>query len=306
MRLLFGVLARLEGSLASVLIQGESGTGKELVARALHEASSVADGPFIAVNCGAIDRSLVRSELFGHRKGAFTGASEAAVGAFEAANGGTLLLDEVGELPLDVQPVLLRALETRSIVRLGENEPRPVKVRALAATHRDLEADVAEGRFRRDLFYRLVVIKLLVPPLRERREDIERIASRFAVELGIGALDETVLDELGRRDYPGNVRELKNLVEAYAVLGALPSLEGAVRGDLEALFRGIADSSRPYAEQKDALIDAFTRVYLEKLLAATGGNQSKAARIAGLHRGYLARLLGKVRGDESDQFERRK
>ncbi len=163
----------------NVLIEGESGTGKELIARALHDGSDVRSGPFVALNCGALDRALVRSELFGHKKGAFTGALGESVGAFAEADGGTLFLDEIGELPLEIQPVLLRALESGATTRVGETKPRPVKVRVIAATHRQLKEDVSEGLFRADLYYRLMVVKLSAPPLRHRMEDIPLLAARI-------------------------------------------------------------------------------------------------------------------------------
>ncbi|HEX7663884.1 MAG TPA: sigma-54-dependent Fis family transcriptional regulator, partial [Polyangiaceae bacterium] len=172
MKRLFGTLFRLEGSLVPVLVQGESGVGKELVASALHERSKVASGPFVPVNCGALARELVLSELFGHKRGAFTGAHEARQGAFELADGGTLFLDEIGELPLDVQPVLLRTLETGEVRPVGSSAAKKVQVRLVAATNRDLAAEVAAGRFRQDLYYRLAVVKLVLPPLRTRLEDV--------------------------------------------------------------------------------------------------------------------------------------
>src|SRR6185503_10855221 len=196
MRRIFAILLRLEGSLINVLIEGESGVGKELIARALHEGSSVHEGPLVIVNCAALGRELVLSELFGHRKGAFTGAVEARKGAFEAADGGTLFLDEIGELPLDVQPMLLRALESGEAKPLGENAPRKVRVRVVAATSRDLEQEMQAGRFREDLYYRLAVVKLTIPPLRERPEDVEVLAQRFASAAGLGALPPEVIERL--------------------------------------------------------------------------------------------------------------
>jgi DNA-binding NtrC family response regulator len=307
-RRLFAILARLEGSLVSVLIQGESGSGKELVARALHQGSSISGGPLVAVNCGALPRELSLSELFGHTRGAFTGAVEARRGAFQAAHGGTLFLDEVGELPLDVQPVLLRALESGEVKVIGENEPRRVRVRVVSATNRDLQREVHAGRFREDLYYRLAVVKLEVAPLRERLEDMDILAQRFAAEAGLGALPPDVIQRLKRHSFPGNVRELRNVVEAYVALGALPDEAGpavggsgdaslqAVRGDADALdaaLRGSIDPAGSYQEQKEALVSRFTRLYLEMLLARTGGNQSEAARVSGVERSYLGKLLAK-------------
>ncbi|MBK6516209.1 MAG: sigma 54-dependent Fis family transcriptional regulator [Polyangiaceae bacterium] len=295
MRQLFGMLQRLEGSLVSVLVEGESGVGKERVARALHEGSKVALGPFVAVNCGAIARDVVASELFGHKRGAFTGAVEPRRGAFEAASGGTLFLDEIGELPLEVQPMLLRALESGEIRAVGEDTPRFVKVRVIAATNRDLEDGVRQGSFREDLFYRLAVVRLRVPPVRERRDDVDVLAQRFAASEGLGELPKQVRDALRARELPGNVRELRNLVQAYGALGVLPAERGGGRDVRQVALRHSVDLSRPFLEQRDELLEEFTRTYLEALLAHTGGNQTAAAQIAGLDRTYLGRLLGKLR-----------
>jgi transcriptional regulator with GAF, ATPase, and Fis domain len=293
MRRLLAVLVRLEGSLVNVLVEGESGVGKELVAQALHAGSRVTAGPLVAVNCGALGRELVASELFGHRRGAFTGAVEHRVGAFQAADGGTLFLDEIGELPLDVQPMLLRALESGEIKPLGGHEACSVKVRVIAATNRDLEAEIAAGRFREDLFYRLAVVRIGVPPLRERPEDIEVLAKKFAVEAGVGALPADVLAELAAQRWPGNARELRNAVHAFAALGALAEARAPGDDELRAALRRAVDPARPYQEAKDEFTGLFTRIYLEKLLARTGGNQSEAARVSGVERSYLGKLLVK-------------
>jgi two-component system response regulator GlrR len=291
MRTLFGALSRLEGSLVTVLVTGESGVGKELVARALHEGSAVANGPLVTVNCGAIAPELVASELFGHRRGAFTGASDARKGAFESADGGTLFLDEIGELPLDVQPMLLRALESGEIRAVGSDRSTHVRVRVVAATHRDLRSDVRANRFREDLFYRLAVVELSVPPLRDRVDDVEELANRFAQAAGIGGLPPEIIGRLRARRWPGNVRELRNVVQAFAALGRLPA-EGAATeaSDDELLVRRV-DLTRSYADQKDELLDRFTRAYLVQLMQHTGGNQSTAARLSGLDRSWLWRLL---------------
>ncbi len=294
MRRLFAMLTRLEGSLATVLIQGESGSGKELVAQALHAHGKVSQGPFVALNCGALPRETIASELFGHRKGAFTGALEARRGAFESADGGTLFLDEIGELPLDVQPALLRALELGEIRAVGEDRPRRVKVRLVAATNRELDADVKSGRFRQDLFYRLAVVRLAVPPLRDRPEDIEPLAKVFAARAGLADLPPEVLETLKSRGYPGNVRELKNAVESFAALGFVASASVAsVSTDLDEALANVVDPKRPYADQKEALLERFTAAYLRAVLHETQGNQSEAARISGLNRGYVGRLIAK-------------
>lgn len=294
MKRLFTLMKRLEGSLVNVLIHGESGTGKELIARALHDHSAAHSGPFVALNCGALDRALVRSELFGHKRGSFTGAQLEHPGAFADAEGGTLFLDEVGELPLDIQPVLLRVLESRSYCRLGETRPRPAKVRVVAATFRDLEEDVEAGQFRRDLYHRLMVVKLSAPPLRSRPQDIPLIATQLCLDEGLPPPGPSLLEELSRRPFLGNVRELKHALLAHAAVGELPQAQGEPRQDeLDAALRMFLDASKPYAAQKEALIDRMTALYLKELIEKTGGNRSEAARIAELQRGYLRRLLEK-------------
>lgn len=294
MQRLFTLMRRLEGSLVNVLIEGESGTGKELIARAIHDRSSVNGGPFVAINCGALDRALVRSELFGHKKGAFTGALGEASGAFAEAEGGTLFLDEVGELPLDIQPVLLRVLESGTYSRIGETRPREARVRIIAATHRSLKDDVEDGRFRSDLYYRLMVVTLHAPPLRERMEDLPLLAEKLVEALKLAPLTPSVIEALSKRSYPGNVRELKHAILAYSAVGELPGAQPPLEGDkLDTALRAFLDTTRPYAEQKEALVERMTRLYLEGLIESTGGNRSEAARIAELQRGYLRRLLEK-------------
>lgn len=293
MRKLFALLARLEGSLATVLVQGESGVGKERICRALHDGSKVSDGPFVALNCGAFPRELIASELFGHRKGAFSGAIDDRQGAFQNADGGTLMLDEIGELPLELQPMLLRALELGEVKRLGDESPRYVKVRVVAATNRDLEHEVREGRFRQDLYYRLAVVKLHVPPLRERPADIEPLARLFADQAGVGELDDATLGELRTRAWPGNARELKNAIVTFDALGILPDRPSLAKPELARHLGPLLDMGRPFLEQKDAVVDTFTKLYLEALMDLAQGNQSEAARMSGLNRTYLGRMLSK-------------
>jgi DNA-binding NtrC family response regulator len=278
------------------LVLGESGVGKELVVRAIHEGSSIAGGPFVPLNCGAVAKDLVASVLFGHKRGAFTGAFEARRGAFAAAHEGTLFLDEIGELPLEVQPALLRALETGEITPVGEDAPRRVRVRVVAATHRDLGRLVEEGSFRQDLFYRLAVVTLAVPPLRERRADIPALARLFARQEGVPDLDDDVIEELSQRPFPGNVRELRNAVLAYVALGTLgsPGPSSQAPRDAEAMASLTPRLDVPYLAQRDALVEAFTRTYVAALLERTRGNQTEAARIAGLDRTYFGRLLAKL------------
>jgi transcriptional regulator with GAF, ATPase, and Fis domain len=295
MRQLFATLTRLEGSLVNVLVQGESGVGKELIARAIHEGSAVAERPFVTVNCGALSRELVSSELFGHKKGAFTGALEQRRGAFEEADGGTLFLDEIGELPLDVQPMLLRAIESGEVRALGSDRSKRVKVRLVTATNRVLADEARAGRFREDLYFRLAVVTLTVPPLRDRPDDIPLLATRFAQVEGAAALPEELLRELSSRAWQGNVRELRNAVLAYLALGDLPQgfASGSDGDEFDRILRKQVNLDMPYADQKDAVGARFTRVYLEALMKRTGGHQTEAARVAGLDRGYLGRLLAK-------------
>jgi len=295
MRRLYALMQRLEGSLVNVLVTGPSGAGKELVARALHRHSKIADRPFLTINCGTLERSLVASELFGHAKGAFTGASSARSGAFEEADGGCLFLDEIGELPLDVQPVLLRVLELGTYCRLGESRERSVQVRVLAATHKNLEEEIEAGRFRADLFYRLAVVQLEVPSLESHAEDIPLLARHVAAELGIAPLPDELCDELCRRSWPGNVRQLKNALLSYSVLDALPPEKERAPDQrdetLEGALRGLLSVDRPYSDQKNEIVRLMTRVYLQMLMQHTGGNRSEAARLSGLQRAYLRRLL---------------
>jgi DNA-binding NtrC family response regulator len=294
MRRLFTMLMQLEGSLVPVLVSGESGVGKELVARALHEGSTVATGPLVIVNCGALPRELVASELFGHKKGAFTGAHEPRRGAFASADGGTFFLDEIGELPLELQPALLRALETGEVRPVGDDHATRVRVRVVAATNRDLQEEVRAGNFREDLYYRLAVVELHVVPLRDRPEDIEPLARLFASAAGLKDLPTATLERLKSQPWPGNARQLRNAVETFAALGMLPQ-PGLTRGPgADALLAGLVDLNRPYVDQKDEMVERFTRVYLRALLAHSGGNQAAAARIAGIDRTYLGRLLLKL------------
>lgn len=293
MRHVFAWLRRLEGSLATVLVEGESGVGKERVAQALHQGSQVAEGPLVTLNCGAFPRELIASELFGHRRGAFSGAIDDRQGAFQCADGGTLFLDEIGELPLELQPMLLRAIELGEVRRIGDEQARHVSVRVVAATHRNLEAEVAAGRFRQDLFYRLAVVRLLVPPLRERPDDIAPLARHFAAKQGM-ALDDTTLAELRCRAWPGNARELKNALVSLGALGMLPAARASVGRSMAELVAPLVDIDRPLMALKEEVAEVLSQLYLEQLLEATGGNRSEAARRSGLNRTYLQRLLKKL------------
>ncbi|MDP1824478.1 MAG: sigma 54-interacting transcriptional regulator [Archangium sp.] len=290
MRALFARLARAAASSATVLLTGESGTGKELAAEALHQASPRAGGPLVVVDCGAVPPALLESELFGHEKGAFTGAQATRVGAFEQAHQGTLFLDEVGELPLELQPKLLRVLEKREVKRVGAGDWRPVDLRVVAATHRDLRAEVNSGRFRADLYYRLAVVEARLPALRERIEDLPGLVAELLARLGLEGrpeakrlLEEPLLGTLKSHPWPGNVRELRNFVERAVALddAGLPSLAGTGAATVAADFRGARDEA----------VRAFEKTYLEALLAQHGGNAAAAARGAGIDRAYLYRLL---------------
>ncbi len=296
MRKLFGLLQKVAPSDINVLIQGESGTGKELVANELVQRGSRADKPFVVVDCGAISPNLVESELFGHVRGSFTGAERDRVGAFESADGGTVFLDEVGELPVELQPKLLRALESREIRRVGETRPRKVNVRVISATNRQLEREVNRGRFREDLYFRLAVMTVRVPPLRERLDDLLILVRVFLQALGAPDAERLftpqVLAEMQRHDWPGNVRELRNYVERSVVLEkASPNLRATSLAP-GAGAPGV-DLGVPFRLAKDAAVDAFERAYLTALLEAAGNNMSKAARMAGMDRMYLHRLAHK-------------
>jgi two-component system response regulator GlrR len=302
MRELFAVLAKVAATDATVLITGETGTGKELVAQALHEASPRRSGPFVVVDCAALPETLLESELFGHAKGAFTGATTARVGALEAADGGTVFLDEIGELPLVMQPKLLRVLESRTVRPLGESAHRKVDTRFVCATHRDLPSMVNAGAFREDLYFRLAVVPIAVPPLRQRRDDIELLLRHFLPALDAGARAR-VLSEVAQRAWLGNVRELRNLAERVTALGAEHAL---ALGEAPGLARAPSLSASPTAPTTDASThaasfekpfrdfrDDMEREYVRRLLERHGGNVRAASQAADLDRTYLHRLVRK-------------
>jgi len=300
MRRVIEVLERAAPTEATVLLTGETGTGKEEAARAIHGASPRAKGPFVVLDCGSIPGPLLAAELFGHERGAFTGAVETRRGAFERAQGGTLLLDELGELAVDLQPQLLRVLERREVQRLGASAVTPVDVRVIAATNRDLRRDVNAGRFRADLFFRLAVVEVTLPPLRERLDDIPMLVAHMHAELSERSGTSTpppTADDLARlktQSWPGNVRELRNVVERSILLGAGIDLPDHVT--LTIAGSGVpfgALSARPYREAKAELLDRFERAYLEDLLRRADGNVSKAAREAKMDRSHLIELVKK-------------
>ena len=289
----------------SVLLLGETGTGKEVVARAIHEASKRAQQPFEIVDCGALMPTLIASELFGHEKGAFTGANAQYVGAFERANGGTIFLDEIGELPAELQVRLLGVLERRTFRRLGGTKRIAVDVRVVSATHRDIRAWVNSGEFRQDLYYRIAVAHLKLPPLRERAEDIPVLIEHFLKQMDIeepidSLIPEQTIERFKRYHWPGNIRELRNLVEATLAFGGsdLDALgletqthvsgAGAASGSMERAFE------LPYREARDLVVRDFQRVYLKRALESAGGNVSKAAERAQMNRPHLVQLLKRL------------
>ncbi|MCP3142145.1 sigma 54-interacting transcriptional regulator [Pyxidicoccus xibeiensis] len=303
MREVFTLLERLASGESDVLIQGETGTGKELCAEAIHAESPRGRGPFVIVDLAGIPPALLESELFGHVKGAFTGANADRAGAFERAHGGTLFLDEVGELPLEVQPRLLRALERRQVKRVGANDYRTVDVRVVAATHQDLEGAVKAGRFRGDLFHRLAVLRVMLPSLREHPEDIPLLIDTVLRRMGRppSALSDQTRALLAQYPWPGNVRELRNVVDRVVSLGeeALPDIPDVPRRSKDLVEDDDPESTMPMAldlpfkEAKERLIEGFERDYLRTLLDRCGGNVSRASREAGIDRVYLRKLLRK-------------
>jgi two-component system, NtrC family, response regulator GlrR len=301
MRRLFAVLPRLAESDASILLEGETGTGKGLLAEAIHDASPRARGPFVVLDCGSIPPTLIESELFGHEKGAFTGATAARVGGFEAARGGTVFLDELGELPLDMQPKLLRALEDRVVKRVGGNEPIRLDIRVIAATNRDLRSEINAGRFRSDLFYRLNTFRLRIPPLRERRDDIALLVGHFYRQLSPAgeAPPAELIADLARQAWPGNVRELRAAVERAVLLGD-PAVWRALSdepGDAPAAPAApvTADDGTSFREAKERAVAAWERDYVRGLIARHDGNLSRAARAVRMDRNHLRELLRRHR-----------
>jgi DNA-binding NtrC family response regulator len=278
MRRVYPLIEACARNTAIVLIQGETGTGKELIAEAIHAGSERRDGPFVVIDCSALSHDLAESELFGHERGAFTGADSAHAGAFETAHGGTVLLDRVGDMPLALQPLLLRVLESRTVRRIGSNDQRPVDVRVIASAQRDLRELVNTKRFRADLYYRLNVIRIAVPPLRERAEDIPLIATAAWHALRADPIPTALVDQLATQSWPGNVRELRNAVERAASLGWSQQRVPTRRQE------------QSYGEAKEAALSAWERTWVEELLAAHAGNLSRAARAARMGRTHLREL----------------
>jgi two-component system, NtrC family, nitrogen regulation response regulator GlnG len=311
----YKTIGRIAASDVTVLLRGESGTGKELVARAVHHYSRRAGRAFVAVSAAAIPSTLLESELFGHERGAFTDAKERKLGKLELAHGGTLFLDEIGDMPVDLQTKLLRALQERTIERVGGHEPIRIDVRVLAATNRDLEGMMRDGRFREDLFYRLNVVTVHLPPLRERRRDIpllvEHFLSKYATQLGERGVAPEALDRLVGHDWPGNVRELENVVQRAMVMATtgvilpehLPigpvsaaasvavdaTLEEIIERKLVECVRGLRDHSS--AHLYDLVVGLVEKPLLRAVLQETGGNQVRAAQILGINRNTLRKKL---------------
>jgi two-component system response regulator GlrR len=323
MRSMFALLERAAPSDVTILLQGETGTGKSATARSVHQESARRDGPFVLADCSALPGTLLESELFGHEKGAFTGAYGKRIGAFEEAHGGTLFLDEIGELPLELQAKLLGVLENREIRRIGSNQSRPVNVRVIAATNRDLRRAVNTGRFREDLYYRLAVVSIEVPPLRERQDDLRALAETLLAQLDVSAeriavmLTPALLATLQQSSWPGNVRELRNYLQQYILFGpddaegdtpgslgtgetAVPRRAVALPSDSagapEPAPGGIAvDVSLPFPAAREQALEVFERLYITELLRVHEGKVSRAAATAGINRSYLYRMLQRHR-----------
>jgi transcriptional regulator with GAF, ATPase, and Fis domain len=320
MRELFARLEKLAASDATVLITGETGVGKELVAESLHDLSPRGknDGPFMVLDCGSIPANLIESELFGHERGAFTGATSSYVGAFERADKGTLFLDEIGELPLPMQPKLLRVLETHEVRRVGGTKTIQVDIRVVAATNRDLGVEVNRGRFREDLFYRLAVARVHVPPLRERKDDIPLLIEHILASTPGGEkayIAPETIELMMKHDWPGNVRELRNVIERAVLLAETPGQDALRRAPAPTPQRpeqathmtpsttmsqtGLAlnvpiDVSVPFKLAKQGVVNEFEKRYISRLLEQHGGNISAAARAAGIDRMSIHKMLHRL------------
>jgi DNA-binding NtrC family response regulator len=318
MRELFARLEKLARSDTTVLVTGETGAGKELVAEALHDHSPRKDGPFVVLDCGSIPPNLIESELFGHERGAFTGATASYAGAFERSHGGTVFLDEIGELPLGMQPKLLRVLERKEVRRVGGSKTIEVDVRIVAATNRDLGVEVNRGRFREDLYYRLAVARIHVPPLRERKDDLPLLIEHIlATTPGgeVASIAQETIDLMMKHDWPGNVRELRNVIERAVLLAETPDSEDALRRapaptprsepsitvtpsqtatSTDGQMTVPVDVSVPFKNAKQTVISEFERRYISRLLAQHDGNISAAARAAGIDRMSIHKMLHRL------------
>ncbi|HET9992828.1 MAG TPA: sigma 54-interacting transcriptional regulator, partial [Kofleriaceae bacterium] len=318
MRELFARLEKLARSDATVLVTGETGAGKELVAEALHDNSPREKGPFVVLDCGSIPPNLIESELFGHERGAFTGATGSYAGAFERANGGTVFLDEIGELPLNMQPKLLRVLERKEVRRVGGTKTIEVDVRIVAATNRDLGVEVNRGRFREDLYYRLAVARVHVPPLRDRKDDLPLLIEHILATTPGGEaaqIAQETIDLMMKHDWPGNVRELRNVIERAVLLAESPENEDSLRRapapvprsepsvtvtpsqtatSTDAQMTVPVDVTIPFKMAKQNVISEFERRYISRLLAQHDGNISAAARAAGIDRMSIHKMLHRL------------
>ena len=315
MRQAYAVLERVAPTDTTILVQGETGTGKDVAARAIHDASPRKSGPFVPVDCGAIPENLFESELFGHVRGAFTGAVNDRAGAFQEAHGGTLFLDEIGEMPLALQAKLLRAIESRRVRRVGSSKDAEVDVRIVCATNRKLAQMVNEGTFREDLYYRLAVVEVTLPPLRARRDDIPAIARHLHAKLAarrpnVAPLSDETVEAWKSRAWPGNVRELRNAIERVVTLGdARPSTKSL--GDtgsnpvLPTGIESIVPLHLPLKEARDAWTSEFESVYVRAMLKKTNGNLTKAAELAGVSRRFLQRTIVRLglRSEAADDLD---
>jgi two-component system response regulator GlrR len=301
MRELFAELERVAATDVKVLLEGATGTGKSAAARAIHAEGARAQGPFVMLDCGAIPADLLESELFGHVQGAFTGATRDRAGAFEEAAGGTLFLDEIGELPLQLQPKLLTVLDTGTVRRVGSNAHRTMDVRVIAATNRDLRIDVNVGRFRKDLYYRLAVVCIRLPELRQRPEDLPQLVRTLLGSLGaVGERADAIMTRelmtaVRSGAWPGNVRQLRNYLEQCLVYGdVMPTDAAAIEPPPSPGESPVEiDATLPWSEARERVIAQAARLYFRELLHRHGGNVTRAAAAAGVHRGYLHRLLGR-------------
>jgi DNA-binding NtrC family response regulator len=318
MREMFARLEKLAKSDATVLVTGETGAGKELVAEALHDHSPREKGPFVVLDCGSIPPNLIESELFGHERGAFTGATSSYAGAFERAHGGTVFLDEIGELPLAMQPKLLRVLERKEVRRVGGSTTNAVDIRIVTATNRDLGVEVNRGRFREDLYYRLAVARVHVPPLRERKDDLPLLIEHILTTTPGGetaSIAQETIDLMMKHDWPGNVRELRNVIERAVLLAEAPDSEDSLRRapqvtprnepsitvtpsqtqtSAEGSMTVPVDVGIPFKAAKQNVISEFERRYISRLLAQHDGNISAAARAAGIDRMSIHKMLHRL------------
>ena len=313
MRRVFETIQKVAETDLSVMIRGESGTGKELVAQSLHTTSRRRSRPFVAVNCAAINRELVESELFGHEKGAFTGADRRRIGRFEAAEGGTIFLDEIGDMSPETQAKVLRVLEERQLERVGSTETIEVDVRVVCATHRDLEEEIASGNFREDLYYRLKVVEIELPPLRERIEDFGALSDRFLGQVAERLdrekkeLGSAALARLARHPWPGNVRELRNILERAAVLAPgseITEEDLQLDGPAMSSAVGVPGLELSFADAKRETVETFERQYLSEALRENEGNVSRTAGAIGMVRQSLQQKIREL-GLKAEEFRRR-